>query len=171
MDPKKQSLRQLVEQLRNQQPVISKDATLRSPIIFQPNKTADIHYASQETDPELKGLDHRREGRLLGPGVHGGAPAQQQSPTTDQEMDKVVSQLKSLKLNKTELAVAIQSMPSLNRIRKDPERFTALLNQAAVQRLAQGYEDTRPPQESQYPQGSTAFRRPQRAARGQQDTK
>jgi hypothetical protein len=43
-------------------------------------------------------------------------------------MDEMVSQLKSLKLNKMELAVAIRSMPFLDRIRKDPERFTALLN-------------------------------------------
>ena len=42
MDPEEQSLRQLVEQFRNQQPVISKDATLRPPVIFQPNKTADV---------------------------------------------------------------------------------------------------------------------------------
>jgi hypothetical protein len=42
MDPKEQSLRQLVEQFCNQQPVISKDATLRPPVIFQPSKTADV---------------------------------------------------------------------------------------------------------------------------------
>jgi hypothetical protein len=82
MDPEEQSLRQLVEQFRKQQPVISKDATLRPPVIFQSSKTADVRQASQETDSELKELDRRREGRLLDlarPGVHGGAPTQQQS--------------------------------------------------------------------------------------------
>ena len=81
MDPEEQSLCQLVEQLCNQQPVISKDATLRPPVIFQLNETADARQANQETDPELKELDHRREGRLLNParpGVHKGALTQQQ---------------------------------------------------------------------------------------------
>jgi DNA-binding PucR family transcriptional regulator len=68
IDPKEQSLRQLVEQFRNQQLVISKDATLRPPVIFQPNKTADARQASQETDPELKEL-RQREGRLLNLGI------------------------------------------------------------------------------------------------------
>ena len=75
MDFEEQSLRQLVEQFRNQQPVISKDATLRPPAIFQLNETADVRQVSQETDPELKEL-RREEGRLLDlvrPGVHGGA--------------------------------------------------------------------------------------------------
>ena len=53
-------------------------------------------------------------------------------PTTDQKMDEMVSQLKSLSLSKTELIVAIQSMPFLNQIRMDPRKFTALLNQATV---------------------------------------
>jgi hypothetical protein len=96
----------------------------------------------------------------------------------------MVNQLKSLKLSKTELAAAAQSMPFLDRIRKDPERFTTLLDQAAVQSPAQGYspalgyEDwqnsTRAPfipQDSQYPQDSTACRRQQRDARGQQVTR
>jgi len=47
-------------------------------------------------------------------------------------MDEMVSQLKRLRLSKTELAVAIQSIPFLNQIQKDLERFTTLLNQAAV---------------------------------------
>ena len=59
-------------------------------------------------------------------------------PTTDQEMDEMVSQLKSLRLSKMELAVAARSMPFLNRIRMDPRKFTTLLNQATVQSLAQG---------------------------------
>jgi len=63
MGPEEQSLRQLVEQFCNQQPVISKDATLRPPAIFQPNETADACQVSQETDPELKELDRQREGR------------------------------------------------------------------------------------------------------------
>jgi hypothetical protein len=46
MDPKGQSLRQLVEQFCNQQQVISKDATLRPPVIYQPNETADVCQAS-----------------------------------------------------------------------------------------------------------------------------
>jgi hypothetical protein len=86
MDFEEQSLRQLVEQFRNQQPVISKDATLRPPTIFQPNETADVRQASQETDPELKEL-RQRKGRLLNlarPGVHRGALVQQQLPRTDQ---------------------------------------------------------------------------------------
>ena len=93
---------------------------------------------------------------------------QQSPPTVDQEMDEMVGQLKSLRLTKTELAVAVQSMPFLNRIRKDPKRFTALLNQAAAQSPAQGYEDwqsnTRPPQDS------TVFGRPQWDIQGQQGT-
>jgi hypothetical protein len=56
MDFKEQSLRQLVEQFYNQQPVISKDATLWPPVTFQPNKIVDDCQASQETDPELKEL-------------------------------------------------------------------------------------------------------------------
>jgi hypothetical protein len=63
MDFEEQSLRQLVEQFCNQQPVISKDATLRPPVTFQPNKTVDVRQASQETDLELKEL-RQREGRL-----------------------------------------------------------------------------------------------------------
>ena len=73
-----------------------------------------------------------QELRQQRPGVHGGALPQQQSPTTDQEMGKTVSQLKSLRLSKTEPAVAIQSMPFLDRIRTDPRKFTTLSNQAAV---------------------------------------
>ena len=107
----------------------------------------------QELRQQRNELNCRGEGRLLGPGVHGGASTQQQSPLTiDQEMDEMVGQLKSLRLTKTELAVVVQSMPFLNRIRKDPKRFTALLNRAAAQSLAPEYEDwqsrTRPPQDS-----------------------
>ena len=51
MDFEEQSLRQLVKQFRNQQPVISKDATLRLPAIFQPNETAGARQANQETSP------------------------------------------------------------------------------------------------------------------------
>jgi len=87
----------------------------------------------QELRQQRDKLNHRREGRLLDPGVHKGALTQQQSPpTVNQEMDKIVSQLKRLRLSKTELTVAVQSIPFLNRIQKDPERFTILLNQAAV---------------------------------------
>ena len=42
IDPKEQSLRQLVKQFCNQQPSISKDATLQPPVIFQPNETANV---------------------------------------------------------------------------------------------------------------------------------
>ena len=55
-------------------------------------------------------------------------------------MDKTVNQLKSLRLSEMELAAAARSMPFLDRIRKDLERFTTLLDQAAVQGLAQGYK-------------------------------
>ena len=85
----------------------------------------------QEIRQQRNELYHRREERLLDParpGVYGGAPTQQQSPSTDQEMDEMVSQLKGLRLSKTELAVAARSMPFLDRIRKDPEGFTTLLN-------------------------------------------
>jgi len=71
----------------------------------------------QQLRQQRKELDYRKKGRLLDPGIHGGAPTQQQSPpTVDQEMDEMVSQLKSLRLSKSELAVAVQSMPFLNRI-------------------------------------------------------
>ena len=49
MDFKEQSLCQLVKQFRNQQPVISKDTTLRLPTIFQLNETAGAYQANQET--------------------------------------------------------------------------------------------------------------------------
>ena len=62
-------------------------------------------------------------------------------PTTDQEMDKMVSQLKSLRLSKMELAVAARPMPFLDQIQMDPKKFTTLLNQATVQSLGPGYED------------------------------
>ena len=180
MDPEEQSLHQLVEQFRNQQPVISKDATLRPPVIFQPNETADARQVSQETDPELKKLDRRREGRLLDPVRSGVQERAQVLPVSiDQEMDEMVNQLKSLRLNKAELATVAQSMPFLDRIRMDPVRFMTLLNQAAVQSPAQGYsptleyedwqnstrapfisQDSQYPQSSRYPQDSTAFGRP-----------
>ena len=118
---------------------------------------------------------------------------QQQSPTTDQEVDEMVGQLRSQKLSKTEPAVATRSMPFLNQIRMDPKELTTLSNQAAAQGPAQGYglapgygdwqKSTRPPQDSQspqssrppqgsrYPQDSTAFGRPQRDTRGQQGTR
>jgi len=62
----------------------------------------------QELRQQRDKLDRRREGRLLDLGIHRGALTQQQSPPTiDQEMDEMVSQLKRLRLSKTELAVAI----------------------------------------------------------------
>ena len=62
----------------------------------------------QELRQQRDELDRRREGRLLDPGVYRGAPTQQQlPPTVDQEMDEMVSQLKRLRLSKTELAVAV----------------------------------------------------------------
>jgi hypothetical protein len=78
-------------------------------------------------------LNRRRKGRLLDLGVYGGALTQQQSSSTvDQEIDEIVSQLRSLKLTKTELAAATQSIPFLDRIRIDPRKFTTLLDQAAA---------------------------------------
>jgi len=89
----------------------------------------------------------------------------------------MLSQLRSLKLTKTELTAAARSMPFLNQIRIDPRKFTTLLDQAAVQGSAQGYssapgyedwqnssqapfvpqgcrspQDCRPPQDCQPPQ-------------------
>ena len=140
----------------------------------------------QELRQQRNELDCRRKGRLQDPGVHGGAPAQQQSPV-DQEREEIVSQLKSLRLSKTEPAVATRSMPFLDQVRMDPKKLTTPLSQAAVQSPAQGYssapgyEDwqssTRPPQDpqypqdSRYPQDSTAFGRLQQDARGQQGTR
>ena len=129
----------------------------------------------QELRQQRDELDRRRKGRLLDAGVHGGALAQQQSPpTVDQEMDEMVTQLRSLKPTKTEPIAAARSMPFLNQIRIDPRKFTTLTNQATVQGLAQGYgpapgyedwqnstqppQDFQPPQDSQYPQDSTASR-------------
>ena len=71
----------------------------------------------QELRQQRDELDRRREGRLLDAGVHGGALAQQQSPpTVDQEMDEMVTQLRSLKLTKTEPMTAVQLMLFLNQI-------------------------------------------------------
>ena len=98
----------------------------------------------QEIRQQRNKLNYRSKKGLLnpvGPIIHKGAPTQQQSPSTDQEMDKIVGQLKSLRLTKTELAVAVQSIPFLNQIQKDPKRFTSLLNQAAAQSLAPEYKD------------------------------
>jgi len=59
----------------------------------------------------------------------------------------MLSQLRSLKLTKTELIVAAWLIPFLNQIRINLRKFTILLDQAAVQGLAQeygsapGYED------------------------------
>jgi len=50
----------------------------------------------------------------------------------DREMDEMVNQLKSLRLSKTELTATARLMPFLGRIRKDPRKFTTLLNQVAV---------------------------------------
>jgi hypothetical protein len=89
-------------------------------------------------------------------------------------MDKMVNQLKSQKLTKTELAAAARSMPFLDRIQMDPKELTTLSNQAAAQGPAQGYgpapgyEDWR--NSTRYPQDSTTFRRPQQDVRGQQGT-
>jgi hypothetical protein len=154
-------------------------------VIFQPNETADARQANQETNPELKEL-RRREGRLLNP-VRSGVQERARVPPVSmgqemsQEMDEMVGQLKSLRLSKTELAVAARSMPFLDRTRMDPRKLTTLLNQATVQSPAQGYspapgyEDwqnsTRPPQDSRYPQDSTTFGRPQQDARGQRSTR
>jgi len=106
----------------------------------------------QELRQQGDKLNRKREGRLLdpvGPIVHGGVLMQQQQspPTVDREMEEMVSQLRSLKLSKAELAVAAQSMPFLDRIRMDPRKYVMLLNQASVQ--------------LQPPQDRTAFRRPQ----------
>ena len=68
----------------------------------------------QELRQQRDELDRRREGRLLDAGVHGGALTQQQSPATDQEMGEMGSQLKSLRLSKTEPIVATRAMPFLN---------------------------------------------------------
>ena len=106
-----------------------------------------------------------QELRQQRPGVHGGALTQQQSSTTDQEVDEMVGQLKSLRLSKTEPAVAIRLIPFLNQIRMDLKELTTLSNQATDQgsaqgpaqgySLAPGYKDwqnsTRPPQDFQYP--------------------
>ena len=73
-----------------------------------------------------------QELRQQRPGVHGGALPQQQSATTDQEMDEMGSQLKSPRLSKTELVAAARLMPFLDQIRMDPKRLTTLSNQAAV---------------------------------------
>ena len=122
----------------------------------------------QELRQQRNELDRRREGRLLDPvrtGVHGGALTQEQSPATNQELDKMVGQLRSLRLSKTELAVATRSMPFLDRIRMDPRKLTTPLNQATAQSPAQGYSiaykdwqnSTQAPfipQDSRYPQGS-----------------
>jgi hypothetical protein len=91
MDPKEQSLRQLVKQFYNQQQVISKDATLRPPVIYQPNETADVCQASQETGLELKEL-RQREGRLLDPVRSGIQERAQVLPVSiDQEMNEIVN--------------------------------------------------------------------------------
>jgi hypothetical protein len=139
-------------------------------------------------------IQELRQQRL---GVHGGALTQQQSPTTDQEVDEIAGQLRNQTLTKTEPAVATRSMPFFNRIRMDPEKLTTLSNQAAAQGPAQGPaqgygpvpgykdwqnstrypQDSRPrqnfryPQGSRYPQDSTAFGRPQRDAWGQRGTR
>ena len=47
-------------------------------------------------------------------------------------MGEIESQLKSLKLTKTEPAVAALLIPFLNRIRIDPRKFTTLTNQAVA---------------------------------------
>jgi hypothetical protein len=154
MDPEDQSLRQLVKQFRNQQPVIGKDATLRPPAIFQQNKTANVRQASQETDPELKEL-RQREGRLLNLGVL--ERAQMPPVSIDQEMDKMDLR-KFITLTNQSLAQGYGSVPGY----EDWQNST------------RPPQDLRPPQDCQYPQDcrhpqdSTAFGRPQRDARGQQ---
>ena len=155
-----------------------------------PEEDAQNVQLIQELRQQRNEIDRRREGRLLdpvGPVVHEGAAVQSPPASTDQEMEELVSQLRSLKLNKAELATVAQSMPFLNRIRMDPRKFTALLNQATAQSPGPGHEDwqnsARPPQDSRllqdsrhpqgfrYPQDSTAFGRSQRDARGQQGTR
>jgi hypothetical protein len=89
----------------------------------------------QELRQQRNEINHRREERLLnpvGPVVYGGAAVQSPPAFTDQEMEELVSQLRSLKLNKAELATVAQSMPFLDRIRMDPKKFITLLNQATV---------------------------------------
>jgi hypothetical protein len=64
---------------------------------------------------ELRQQRDELDRRLLDSGVHGGAPTQQQlPPAMDQEREEIVSQLRSLKPTKTELAAAVQLMPFLN---------------------------------------------------------
>ena len=86
----------------------------------------------QELRQQRDEVNRRREGRLLDlvrPSKYKGALVQQQSPPTmDQEMDEMVSQLRSLKLTKPKLAVAAQSIPFLNQIRMDPGKYVMLLN-------------------------------------------
>ena len=49
-------------------------------------------------------------------------------PTIDQKIDKMVSQLKSLRLSKMELIVAVWPMLFLNQIWMDLKKFITLLN-------------------------------------------
>jgi hypothetical protein len=63
---------------------------------------------------ELRQQRDKLNRRLLDLGVYRGAPTQQQSPTIDQEMGEIGSQLKSLRLSKTEPTGATRAMPFLN---------------------------------------------------------
>jgi hypothetical protein len=84
-----------------------------------PEEDAQNVQLIQELQQQRNELNRQREGRLLNPvkpGVHGGALTQEQSPTTDQEVDEMAGQLKSQRLSKTELAVATRLTPFLDRI-------------------------------------------------------
>jgi len=52
---------------------------------------------------------------------------------TDQELDELTGQLKKLRLSAVELAKMVASMPFLNRIHEDANRYTQLLKRAAAQ--------------------------------------
>jgi len=58
-------------------------------------------------------------------------------------MEEMVGQLRSLKLNKTELAAAAQLMPFFDQVRMDPKKYITLLNRAAVQSLVQDFPSAR----------------------------
>ena len=70
----------------------------------------------QELWQQKDELNCRKNGRffdLIGPAVHRGASVQP-PPAVDQELDEMIGLLRSLKLTKTELAVAAQLMPFLD---------------------------------------------------------
>jgi hypothetical protein len=111
----------------------------------------------QELRQQRNKLDRQREGRLSNlarPGIHGGALAQQQSPTTGQSI--------------------VQSPAPGYEDWQNSTRPSQDLRPPQDSRYPQGSQypqGSRYPQGSQYPQDSTAFGRPQRDARGQQGTR